>query len=119
VLGPVDAGQHEHGLDARAGRAGDVRVEAVADEQRVLRPEPRDGLLEDRRLRLARDGREAADGRVHGRDQRPVPGATPRDCGIVQSVLVAIHGIPPSSSGSFKANAASARSFQPTSGANP
>ena len=30
----------------------------------------------------------------------PLPGAMPRACGIVQSVLVAIHGMPPSSSGS-------------------
>ena len=30
----------------------------------------------------------------------PLPGAIPRACGIVQSVLVAIQGIPPSSSGS-------------------
>ena len=32
----------------------------------------------------------------------PLPGAIPRACGIVQSVLVAIQGMPPSSSGSFE-----------------
>ena len=43
----------------------------------------------------------------------------PRACGIVQSVLVAIQGIPPSASGTFSAYEASASCTQPTSGANP
>jgi hypothetical protein len=43
----------------------------------------------------------------------------PRACGIVQSVFVAIHGMPPSSSGTFSANAASASCVHPTSGAKP
>ncbi len=33
----------------------------------------------------------------------PFPGAIPRACGIVQSVFVAIHGMPPSSSGTASA----------------
>ena len=53
----------------------------------------------------------------------PLPGAMPRATGIVQSMFVAIQGMPAAAASgppcAFSANDASASSRQPTSGANP
>src|SRR5690606_38440937 len=48
VLGAIDAGQYESRVDADAGRAHDVGVEPVSDEQRLRGGESRDRLFEDR-----------------------------------------------------------------------
>ena len=119
VLRTVDPGEHERGRDAGAVGAEDVGVEPVAEEERMLRPEPRDGLIEDRHLGLARDGREAADRGVHGGDERAV---SRRDAPRLRDRPVGVGGDPGDAAlflGHFSAYAASASCVQPTSGAKP
>ncbi len=122
-LGRSIPGEHERRGDPGSVNAEERRwAEAVAQEERMPRPELGDGLLED----LGTPGLPATVARcpiaVCTAETRfscfsePPPAATAESS---RPVLVAIQGIPPSSSGTFSANAAPASWVQPTSGANP
>ena len=69
-----DAGQHDHRRDVSAARAGDVGVQAVADDNRSLRAGPGRRLVEQRSLRLSRHDRLDARGGDDECGERPHPG---------------------------------------------
>jgi hypothetical protein len=95
VLGSVDAGQHQHRVEARSLGAGDVGVEPVADEERLVCTERATASSKIGRSGLPATTASLPTAVCTADTSVPFPGAMPRACGIVQSVFVAIHGMPP------------------------